>query len=116
MGRLFYGSSTEPIEVPERVLAHLKIVTATKLRRSESFTVSWRTGEADTPGSTTTIWCHAAIPLRFEFDTAENMPIEREYLQELADAANTSGGISIDLREQVEAKPAKRVRALEVAA
>lgn len=31
MGYLYYGNSTEPIEIPDRVLAHLKVVAATKL-------------------------------------------------------------------------------------
>ena len=49
MGYLFYGNTAEPIEIPDRLLAHLKVVVATKLRRSESFTLSWRHTE-DIPG------------------------------------------------------------------
>lgn len=41
MGHLYYGTTPEPIRIPDRLLSHLKVVVATKLRRSESFTVSW---------------------------------------------------------------------------
>ena len=41
MGRLYYGNSTDAIVVEDRELAHLKMVTMTKLRRSEGFSVSF---------------------------------------------------------------------------
>ena len=41
MAQLYYGNSADPIEMPDRLLAHVKVVLATKLRRSESFTLSW---------------------------------------------------------------------------
>ena len=39
MGNLYYGTAPEPIRVPDRLLSHLKVVAATKLRRGESFTL-----------------------------------------------------------------------------
>ena len=54
MGVIYYGSSAIPIRIADRALAHLKIVIATKLRRSESFTVSWQHPE-DSPQGRTTI-------------------------------------------------------------
>lgn len=41
VGTIFYGGSATPIHIEDRALAHLKVVVATKLRRNESFTVSW---------------------------------------------------------------------------
>ena len=46
MGLIFYGNSPDPIEVDDRTLAHLKVVIALKLRRNESFTLSWRHPDA----------------------------------------------------------------------
>lgn len=103
MGYLYYGNSTEPIEMPDRVLAHLKVVTSTKLRRSESFTLSW--SKTDGSGGKSTIWLHASIPLRFELDRAESAPLDRRYLEELAQAAASSAGIFVDLA--AEATPAE---------
>ena len=55
MGSLYYGNVDEPIVMPDRVLAHLAAVATTKLRRSESFVVSWKGTESDGQGRTT-LW------------------------------------------------------------
>ncbi len=94
MGRLYYGNSTESFDMPDRVLAHLKIVASTKLRRSESFTVTFP--QPGNPEGRSTLWLHCSIPLRFEVDTAEGAAIDRRYLEELAQAAASSAGIVLD--------------------
>ena len=50
MGTIYYGGSATPIHIEDRVLAHLKVVVATKLRRGESFTVSWQHPDGETRG------------------------------------------------------------------
>lgn len=94
MGRLYYGNTTEGIEIPDRELAYLRVLATTKLRRSESFSVSWTS--PDCPEGRSTIWLHCSIPLRFELDKAEEV-LDRRYLEELANAAQTSGGVMLDL-------------------
>ena len=42
MGKLIYGAPTWSVEFEDRALAHLRIVIIAKLRRSESFTFSWK--------------------------------------------------------------------------
>jgi hypothetical protein len=96
MGQMYYAGSTEPIEIPDRILAHLKVVVSTKLRRSESFPLSWQRGEGP-DAERSTIWLHAAIPLRFEVSQAAATNIDRGYLNELATAANSTGGIVVDI-------------------
>ena len=94
MGTIYYGGSATPIHIEDRALAHLKVVIATKLRRSESFTVSWRHPE-DQPRGRSTIWLHPSIPLRFVFDDPEPAELSREWIEELASSANSSGGITL---------------------
>lgn len=96
MGRLFYGYSHEAIVVPDHTLAHLGRLASTKLRRSESFTVTFRHGD-DGATRKTTIWLHCSIPLRFEFDSDELGPLDRSYLEELAHGAASAGGILVDV-------------------
>ncbi|WP_221583815.1 hypothetical protein [Microbacterium sp. G2-8] len=91
MGTLFYGGSS-PIDIEDRMLAHLKVVIVTKLRRSESFTVSWRHFE-DAPAGRSTIWLHPSIPLRFTFDEPEPTELDRAWIESLALSANSTGGI-----------------------
>ena|SRR5690606_41909918 len=94
MGMIFYGADTAPIHVEDRALAHLKIVIATKLRRNESFTLSWKHPEGDVPGRST-IWLHPSIPLRFVFDSPEPPPLVAEWIAAMANSANSSGGITM---------------------
>jgi hypothetical protein len=104
MGTIYYGGSATPIHIEDRALAHLKVVIATKLRRGESFTVSWRHAEDEERGRST-IWLHPAIPLRFVFDEPEPPALNRQFLEDLANSANTSGGIQL-VEEHME--PASR--------
>lgn len=92
MGTIYYGGSATPIDIEDRALAHLKVVIATKLRRGESFTVSWTHPEGH-PGGRTTLWLHPSIPLRFTFADPEPPELSREWLEELANSAHSSGGI-----------------------
>lgn len=94
MGTIYYGGSATPIHIDDRALAHLKVVIATKLRRSESFTVTWRHPD-DQPRGRSTIWLHPSIPLRFVFDDPEPTELSREWIEELASSANSSGGITL---------------------
>ncbi len=98
MGMIYYGGAAEPISVEDRALAHLKVVIATKLRRNESFTLSWRHPEGDRPGRST-IWLHPSIPLRFVFDAPEPPTLSAEWITAMANSANSSGGITLLLED-----------------
>ncbi|MCR2812379.1 hypothetical protein NQ166_03125 [Microbacterium sp. zg.Y1090] len=94
MGLLYYGADKTPAEIPDRLLAHVKVVTATKLRRSESFTLSWRHPDGDERGRTT-LWMQPSIPLRFVFESPEPETLDPELLRDLAAMANSSAGLSL---------------------
>ncbi len=96
MGNLFYGSSERPIRMPDRVLAHVKVVISTKLRRGESFTLSWRHPHDEEAGRST-LWIQPSIPLRFVFSTVEPEMLDPALLQRYATAANSSSGLTVDL-------------------
>lgn len=93
MGTIQYGNGDE-IHIEDRALAHLKIVIATKLRRNESFTLSWRHPEGD-PLGRSTIWLHPSIPLRFTFEDPEAPQLNAAWIQELMQSASSTGGISL---------------------
>ena len=94
MGTIYYGGSATPIHIEDRALAHLKVVIAAKLRRGESFNVSWHHADDEDPGRST-IWVSPSIPLRFVFDDPEPPELSRAWLEELANSANSSGGITL---------------------
>ena len=94
VGTIYYGDGASPIHIEDRTLAHLKVVIATKLRRGESFTLSWRHPDGE-PTGRSTIWLHPSIPLRFAFDDPEPTTLSREWVEEMANSANSSGGIMV---------------------
>ncbi|QAY72333.1 hypothetical protein ET445_02260 [Agromyces protaetiae] len=94
MGTLYYGDSGTPIGIEDRALAHLKVAITTKLRRGESFTLSWVHPEGD-PLGRSTLWLHPAIPLRFVFNEAQRPELSRPWVEELMRSANSTGGIEL---------------------
>ena len=112
MGKLFYGNTDQPIEMPDRVLAHVKVVVATKLRRGESFTLSWR-HDAETPRGRSTIWIQPSIPMRFVFSSAEPELLDPDHLKQLANDASSTSGLVVDFdafKNDVVEAPAPRTR------
>ncbi|MFG6280732.1 hypothetical protein [Microbacterium sp. 5K110] len=109
MAKMFYGTTPEPITIDDRMLAHVKVVVATKLRRGESFTLSWTHG-VDEPGGRSTIWLQPSIPLRFVFDSEQPESLDQNLLKRMANDANSSRGLSLDIdadRSDVAERPAQ---------
>lgn len=90
MGQLLYGSPPESFEVDDRTLAHVELVALAKLRRNESFALSMETGDT----GRTTLWISIHGALRFVFEGRE-FAINRAWLEELLDSANTTAGMRI---------------------
>jgi hypothetical protein len=90
MGSLHYGSPPASFEIDDRTLAHVELVMLAKLRRNESFALTID-GDGD---SRQTIWVNASATLRFEFGSPTT-DINREWLDELIDSANTTTGMRI---------------------
>ena len=94
MGKLFYGSAPQPIDIDDRLLQYLQVVLSTKLRRSESFTITWT--DTDAAHSRTTLWIQPAISLRFQYSSAESERLSGGYLRQLADQAAMSSGLLLN--------------------
>jgi hypothetical protein len=103
MGKLYYGGTREPILIPDRLLAHLKVVIATKLRRNESLTLTFRAAQ---PEGRTTIWLQPSIELRFVFGSAEPELLDSDMLKKFANEAASSAGLTVDLLEAAVEEPA----------
>ena len=94
MANMYYGAQPAPIEMPDDLLAHVKVVIATKLRRHESFMMSWT--HPDGTGRSS-IWIQPSIPLQFVFDSPEPPKLNRALLASLAASANANSGLIIPL-------------------
>lgn len=89
MGHLTYGNTTESFDVDDALLAHLRAVTVTKLRRNESFALTIPTSS----GAIETLWIHASIPLRFV--SGGDPALHRPLLASMMEAANSATGLDI---------------------
>ncbi|MFF1875632.1 hypothetical protein [Kitasatospora herbaricolor] len=89
MGNLLYGAQARPAEIDDRLLAHLEIVILSKLRRQETFALSWIGDTAGSEGgSKRTIWISANTDLEFEYSTTEHQSINRAWVELLASGAD----------------------------
>ena len=94
MGKLEYNSSRPPIDVEDELLAHLKVLISTKLRRQESFMMTWPSGKKR-PGRFSA-WMHPSIPLVIEFDEEPPPPIDPARMTQLMDRLNQRGELILD--------------------
>ncbi|UOE43725.1 ATP-dependent DNA ligase [Agromyces larvae] len=92
MGKLIYNSSARELEIDDRTLAHLRVAILNKLRRSESFAMTWEHGLENGSGRTT-IWLHESIPLQFVFSGNRQPKLNRLWVEQFLLSANSTGGL-----------------------
>ena len=90
MGHMLYGSTPTVIDLDDRTLAHIELVTLAKLRRNESF--AFTLDAAD--GGRSTFWLNSSSTLEFRFDVGRQ-EINREWLDLIIDTANSTGGMRV---------------------
>ena len=107
MGSLTYDRVV--VEFDDRILAHLQVVIIQKLRRGESFLLSWRDAAVVGDGRSSA-WLHPAIPLYFKFAGGRAPIINPQWLAQLTRSANSSQGLVVTGEESsmVERDPAAR--------
>jgi len=91
VGTLHYGSPPASFEIDDRALAHIELVVMAKLRRRENLSFSLVDEQTSVRQA---MWISPVTTLRFSYDGP--MPeINRLWLQELVDAANSSSGLRL---------------------
>lgn len=93
MGYLIYAGTHE-YEFEDRTLAHLKVAITMKLRRQESFLMSW-VNPADRGGGRVSIWLTPTIPLIFRFSGSRSPQLNRVWLEVLNEHSNTPRGLIV---------------------
>ncbi|MFF2493964.1 ATP-dependent DNA ligase [Agromyces sp. NPDC058064] len=94
MGKLIYNSSTRELDIDDRTLAHLRIAILNKLRRSESFAMTWEHGVENGSGRTT-LWLNESIPLQFVFSGNRPPTLNRLWIEQLLLTANSTSGLHL---------------------
>ena len=94
MGRLYYGTQAEAVELDDRALMHLQLVILTKLRRSEQFAFTWDR-PIDQGSGRQTLWVEPSIPLRFVYERRTSGDFNREWVDRLMGSANGPNGLTV---------------------
>ena len=92
MGSLTYDRVV--VEIDDRTLAHLQLVIVQKLRRGESFLLSWQDSAAVGSGRSS-IWLNPAIPLYFKYAGGHAATLNRQWIEDLGRSANSAQGLVI---------------------
>ena len=92
MGKLIYNSSSRELDIEDRTLAHLRVAIINKLRRSESFALTWEHGVENGSGRTT-LWLNESIPLQFVFSGNRPPTLNRLWIEQLLLTANSTSGL-----------------------
>ncbi|GAA3905747.1 ATP-dependent DNA ligase [Microbacterium invictum] len=93
MGKLTYHSGTK-VDLEDRVLAHLQVVIANKLRRGESFVFTWRDDVSVGEGRTS-VWLSPSLAISFKYYGSRPPTLNRAWIEALAVTANSPSGLHI---------------------
>lgn len=92
MGKFIYGATAVSVDLDDRVLAHLRVVIMTKLRRNESFMFDIDVGGGN---GRRTFWIHPSVPIQFHFFGGRPPRINREWVEQMIRLASSSTGLTI---------------------
>jgi hypothetical protein len=90
MGKLVYGNSGVELTLDDRPLNHVRVVVLAKLRRGESFSLSWENDRGHHM-----LWLHPSIPLYFSFAGKRHPSLNRAWIDELMRSANSPNGLEV---------------------
>ncbi|PII81367.1 hypothetical protein BMH32_02510 [Leucobacter sp. OLJS4] len=107
MGFLIYGG-TQEFEFEDRTLAHLKVAITTKLRRQESFLMSW-VNPVERGGGRLSVWLAPNIPLVFRFSGGRPPQLNRHWVEILIDHSHTARGLIVMPEDDAEKQQREKV-------
>ena len=90
-------------DIDDRALAHLQVVVINKLRRQESFSISLQDA-----GKTISVWVSPHSALAFVFAGNRRPTLNRRWIEDLAETANTVGGLVMIPEPPFEAVTSER--------
>jgi hypothetical protein len=95
MGTLYYGAGRTAINVEDRLLAHLKVVITSKLRRNEPFLISWDE-PVDNGSGRGSVFIHPMCDLVYRFDGSRSPELDQNLLESMAAESMSNRGLVIN--------------------
>lgn len=97
MGTLTYGASS--FEMDDRLLAHLKIAIAAKLRLGEGFLLNWQLSP-DKGAGRISLWLSPSAHLQFRFGGSKMPELNRRWLEALSRSSQGVRGMMAMTEEE----------------
>lgn len=104
MGQLIYDGTKYTFE--DRLLAHVKFAVGSRLRKQESFFLSWSCSPEEGSGRNS-IWLSPACPLTFRFSGSRAPLINKTWLSVLSGTSHGGRGMIITGEQEAESYAAK---------
>lgn len=95
MGILYFGSHRTAVVMEDRILTSLMLLCASKLRRNESFLISWIDDDAIGDGRSA-VWLSPGIELHFKFAGGPPPKHDPELLDQMLRASMRTSGLQLD--------------------
>ena len=92
MGTMAHGNIS--VDFEDRLLSHLQIVIIQRFRRNESLVISWLDAVSVGDGRSS-MWATPTLPMYFKFAGSRVPAIDRKWLQQLTDSAESSTGLVV---------------------
>lgn len=105
MGYLLYDS--HEYEFEDRTLAHVKIAVTNKLRKQESFLLSW-TMTPERGSGRISLWMTPSIPLGFRFSGSRSPQLNEAWVKVLQELSNSPRGLVVVSEKEAEAHAASQ--------
>jgi len=99
---IYHGTE---VDFDDRELVHLQVVIGSKLRRGESFFLSWN-DPTPVGGGRSSVWLHPAIPLYFKYYGSRTPSLNRAWIDELTVSANSGHGLLLSAEPRTMAPDA----------
>jgi hypothetical protein len=100
LGFLVHGDGKR-FEFDDRVLAHVQVAVGTKLRRRESFFLSWEL-DADQGSGRTSLWVSGSTPLQFLYRHTPSAVMNMAWLEAMVSSSHGPQGLVISAEDAVE--------------
>jgi hypothetical protein len=105
MGSMNVDGQTYDFE--DRFLAHVQVVLAQKMRRHESFLLSWTAPAHEEAYGRVSVWISPAAVVSFRFAGSRTAALNHAWLETMITATHSTRGLDLDVqREPVEGSPA----------
>jgi hypothetical protein len=101
LGKFVYV--TGAVDLDDRLLAHIRVVTFAKFRRRESFAFTYHYDASQGSGHTV-VWMHPAIPVEFQIYT--RVTVNPDWVHALTLLADTPAGLYLAPEPPATEEPA----------